>query len=49
MTLFKKIKIEHMSGSTVWSFIQFVFIACSTQELPKPIQTKALITGFYFM
>ena len=30
-TLFRKIKIEPISGSLVESFIQFVFIACQVE------------------
>ena len=30
-TLFKKIKIEHISGSIFWSFIYFVFIVCQVE------------------
>ena len=30
-TLFKKIKIEHISGSIFWSFIYFVFIVCRVE------------------
>ena len=42
--LLEKIKIEHISGSTVRSFIQFVFIVCPSRELPKHIETKVLTT-----
>ena len=35
-----------MSGSTVWNVIQFVFIVCPRQGLPK-YETKMLTTCFY--
>ena len=30
-----KIKLEQISGSTIWSFIQFVFIICPSREQPN--------------
>ena len=30
-TLFDKIKVEHITGSTVKSFIQFVYIVCKVE------------------
>ena len=42
----KKIKIEHICGSTVKNDIQFVFIVCSSGSLPKDIKTEVLITCF---
>ena len=30
--LFQKFRIEHISGSIVQSFIQFVFIACQVED-----------------
>ena len=44
----KKIKIEDISGSTTWRFIQFVFILSPSQGLPKHIETN-LLTTCYFM
>ena len=35
----KKIKIEHNSDSTVSNFIQFAFILCLSQGLPKYTET----------
>ena len=37
----KKIEIEHISGSTVWNAIRFVFIVCTGQGLPKYIKRSA--------
>ena len=45
---FKKNKIQHSSGSTVWYYIQFDFIVRLSRVLPKHTQTKALNTCFYF-
>ena len=39
---FKKIKIEHICGSTVWNVIQFIFIACTSRDLPKYITVDSL-------
>ena len=36
-------------GSTVWDFIQFVFIVCPSRGLPKYIASKMLTTCFYFI
>ena len=44
-----KIKIENISGSTVWNVIKFVFIVCPSRGLLKYIKTKALSTCFYFI
>ena len=41
-----KIKIKHISGSTVLSVIKFVFIVCPSRVLPKYIKTKVLTTCF---
>ena len=46
-TLFWKIKIEYISGTTVGNVIQFIFIACPCRGLPKSIETKVLTTCFY--
>ena len=46
---YKKIKIEHISGSTVWNVIQFVFIVCPSWGLPKYNKTKVLTTCFDLM
>ena len=48
-TLFIKIKIEHISWSTVWNFMQFAFIVRPSQVLPKYIEIKALTTCFYLI
>ena len=48
-TLLWKIKIEHISGSTVWNVIQFVFLACPSWGLPKHNKTKVLTTCFDLM
>ena len=45
--LFKIIEIEHISGSAVWNFIQFVFIVYPSRGLLKYIETKVLTTCFY--
>ena len=42
-------KIKHISKSTVWSFMQFIFTACPSQRLPKHIESKTLPTWFYFI
>ena len=36
----KKIEIEHVSGSTVWNAIRFVFIVCTGQGLSKYIKRR---------
>ena len=46
---FNKIKIEHISRSTAWHFIQFVFVVYPSQGLPKYIETKELTTCFYLI
>ena len=43
---YKKIKIEHISWSTVWNIIKFVFIVCLRRGLPKYIKTKVPTTCF---
>ena len=42
---FIKIKIEHISGSTTWNVIKFVFIVC--WDLPKYIKTIVLTSCFH--
>ena len=42
----KKVKIDHISGSTVWNYIRFVFIVGPTRDLPKDVKTKVLSTCF---
>ena len=42
-------KIQRISGSTVWVFIQFVFIVCPSQGQPKYIETKMLNIYFYYI
>ena len=44
---FLKTKIEYIAA--VSSFVQFVFIASSSQGRPKHIETKVLTTCFYFI
>ena len=41
-------KIDPISGSIVWSLIQYVFIAWSSRGLTKYVETKVLTTCFYF-
>ena len=48
-TLFHKIKIEHISGSTVWNFLQFAFIVCPRQGVPAYVEIKVFITCFYLI
>ena len=45
-SFFKNIKIEHISGSTVSSFTQCVYIVYPSRGLPKHIETKVLTTCF---
>ena len=40
------LKIEHISRSIAWSFLQFVFIACLSRGQQKHIETKVLTTCF---
>ena len=47
--IFLKIKIEHISGSTVESFIQFVFNGCQSRGISKFIETKVEPTCFYLI
>ena len=44
-----KAKIEHISELIVWNQIQFAFIVCQNQGLPKYIETKVLTTCFYLL
>ena len=44
-----KIKIDHTSGSTVWYFLQFAFVVCPSQGLPKYIKTKVHGTCFFYL
>ena len=41
-TIFKNIKRKHISGSTVWSFIQFFSIVFQNWGLLKHIETNCL-------
>ena len=41
-----EIKLEHISGLTVWNGMQFVFIVYPIGVLPKYIKTKVLTTCF---
>ena len=43
------LKVKQSSGSIAWNFIHFIFIVCRIQEIPKYIDTKVLITYFYFI
>ena len=47
--LFKKMKMEYISGYTIQSFIRFVFIPCPSRGrvLLKYIETKVQTTCFY--
>ena len=42
----KKIKFEHIFGSTVESFTQFVFIVCPNRELSKYIERRCRPLAF---
>ena len=44
---FQKIKIEHISGSIIQSFIHFVFIVCQNWRSSKGIETKLQTTCLY--
>ena len=44
---FLKIKIEHVSESTVWNVPKFVFIVGLSRVLPKYIKFKMLNICFY--
>ena len=44
---FLKTKIEYIAA--VSSFVQFAFIASSSQGRPKHIEIKVLTTCFYFI
>ena len=46
--LFLKNQIEHIYGSTVWNFINFVFIVCPNGGQRKYIEIRVLTTCFYF-
>ena len=39
----------HISGSAVWKFIQFVFIVCPSQGLPKYFDTKKVLTICFYL
>ena len=39
-TIFYKIKIEHISGSMVGSFMQLVFIVCQVEDNQHYVKTK---------
>ena len=39
---FEKFKVENISRSTVWNFIQFAFVACPSRRLSNYIDTKVL-------
>ena len=43
---YKTIKTEHISGSTAWNDILFVFILCPSSALSKYIKTKVLTASF---
>ena len=42
-------KIEHISGSTAWNFMQSVFFVCLSRELPKHNEANLLMTCFYLI
>ena len=44
---FWKNQIWAISGSTVWTYMQFVFIVFPSRRLTKYIETKVLTTRFY--
>ena len=44
-----KVEIKNISGSTIWSSIQFVFIVCPSRGLQKHIETTVLTTCFNFI
>ena len=46
-TLFQKIKIENISGSTGEISVQFFAIVCPSQGLSKYIETMVRTTGFF--
>ena len=46
-TFFLKIKIDHISGSTVGNVAQFACIVCLSGGLPKYIKTKLQTTCIY--
>ena len=46
---FLKTEIEHISGLTDCSFLQFAFVVCPSLKLPKNTETKVLTTFFYFI
>ena len=49
-TLFYKMKIDYISGSTALNFKQFSFIVCPSCRLPAQyIETKVLATCFYLI
>ena len=49
LPFFKNIKIEYISGSTVWTFTQIIFIICAAWGLPKYIETKGLNNCYYLI
>ena len=44
---FIKIKIEHISGSTVWNVMKIVCIVSASRDLPKFSKTMVLTICFY--
>ena len=44
---FIKIKFEHVSWSTVWNVLEFIFIVCPSQGLPKYIKISVQTTCSY--
>ena len=48
-TLFLKLEIELIAGSTIWNFVHFLFIVCPSRGLLKYIKTKKLTSGFYLI
>ena len=47
--LLLKIKIGHISRSTVWNVVRYTFIVCASQRLLKHIRTKVLPSSFKFL
>ena len=44
-----KLRINRSSGSTVWTFMEFVFIVFPIRRLPKQIEIKVLSICFYLI
>ena len=46
LDLFLKIEIEHISGSTLWSFTQFVFIVCQVKDYRNILKLRCRALAF---